>query len=308
MTEKEDEGLKRHSLRDRRSLVRIEDFAGLAEPGASVGEFLASLPNLLAGRDFRELVGHLREIAAAGGPIVVAFGAHVVKCGLSPILVDLVERGIVSALATNGAAAVHDWEIAFAGRTSEDVAEALPAGRFGMAVETARALSKAARVAREGGTGFGESLGRMILEDDLPHKDASIFAAASRLGIPATVHVAIGTDVVHMHPEADGADIGAASLADFRGICEVVRGLSSGAWLNIGSAVVLPEVFLKALAVARNRGVNLDGMITANFDMFDLYRPRTNVVDRPSAKGFSIIGRHEIMIPLLRQALIAEGP
>ncbi len=308
MAEKNDTGLKRHSLRDRASLVRIEDFARLAEPGSSVAVFLESLPNLLAGREFRELVGHLREIAAAGGPIVVAFGAHLVKCGLSPVLIDLIERGIVRAVATNGAGAVHDWEIAFAGETSEDVAEALPAGRFGMAVETARALAKAARGAREGGIGLGESLGRMILEHDLPHKDASIFAAARRSGIPATVHVAIGTDVVHMHPEADGADIGAASLADFRGICAVVQGLSSGAWLNIGSAVVLPEVFLKAVAVARSRGVDLDGMITANFDMFDLYRPRTNVVNRPSAKGFSIIGRHEIMIPLLRLALIAEGP
>ncbi len=305
MPEDSHRDLKRYSVAERRSLVRVEDFAKIEEPTLGFTKFVASLPDMLAGRQFKELIAELRRIAAEGDPIAVAFGAHVIKCGLSPIIIDLIDRRIIRAVAATGACAVHDWEIAFAGKTSEDIAEALPQGRFGMAVETARALAQAARTARKEQGGLGESLGAMILEDELRHADKSIFAAAARAGIPATVHVAIGTDVVHMHPEADGADIGAASLVDFRKICDVVAGLGKGAWLNVGSAVVLPEVFLKAVAVARNGGVDLDGMITANFDMYDLYRPRTNVVNRPSAKGFSIIGRHEIMLPLLRMALVA---
>lgn len=308
MPEDSHRNLKRYSIAERRSLVRVEDFAKIEEPTVGFTEFVASLPDMLAGRQFKELIAELRRIAAEGDPIAVAFGAHVIKCGLSPIIIDLIDRRIIRAVAATGACAVHDWEIAFVGKTSEDIAEALPQGRFGMAVETVRALAQAARTARKEQGGFGESLGAMILEDELQHADKSIFAAAARAGIPATVHVAIGTDVVHMHPEADGADIGAASLADFRKICDVVAGLGKGAWLNVGSAVVLPEVFLKAVAVARNGGVDLDGMITANFDMYDLYRPRTNVVNRPSAKGFSIIGRHEIMLPLLRMALVAPQP
>lgn len=298
--------LKRISINERKSLVCVDDFATLAAPGASVEELIDSMPSILAGKDFKELVASLRRISSEGGGIVMAMGAHVLKCGLSPIVIDLVRRGIVTGFAVNGAVAVHDWELAATGSTSEDVAEALSEGRFGMARETAEALAAAARKAREEGAGLGESLGAMINDDKLPHRDISILAAAASAGIPATVHVAIGTDVVHMHPETDGADLGAATLADFRRVCSVVASLERGAWLNVGSAVVLPEVFLKAVAVASNLGVNLDSLLTANLDMFDLYRPRTNVVKRPGGKGFSIAGRHEIMLPLLRLALIAE--
>jgi len=301
------EGLKRHSMRERRSLVNAANFAALPEAGCSVDELIESLPDILAGANFKVLLRRLREIRDSGGPVVMAIGAHVIKCGLSPVVIDLMRRTIVTTVATNGAGAVHDWEIAFAGETSEEVAAELPAGRFGMTKETAAALAEAAHLAHEERAGLGETLGRLINERGLDYREHSILAAAAEYGVPATVHVAVGTDVVHMHPEADGADIGAATMADFRKICMVVSTLSRGAWLNIGSAVILPEVFLKAVAVARNLGCDLDGMVTANFDMFDLYRPRTNVVNRPSSNGFTIIGRHEIMLPLLRMGLIS-GP
>ena len=297
--------LRTHSIRERKSLVKVADFAALPGPGASCDELIASLPEILAGAWFRELVAKLRGVVDGGGDIVLAMGAHVIKCGLSPVVIDLINRGIVTAVATNGAGAIHDYEIALIGQTSEDVEEELSAGRFGMARETAAALAQAALAARRDGGGLGETLGAMIVRDDLPYAKHSVLAACVRAGIPATVHVAVGADVVHMHPGADGADIGAASLADFRTISGVVKGLAGGAWLNVGSAVLLPEVFLKAVAVARNLGADLDSMVTANFDMYDLYRPRTNVVKRPSGNGYQIIGRHEIMLPLLRMALIS---
>ena len=299
--------LKRLPIRERGNLVKASDFATLPGPGATVDEMLSSLPDILAGRQFRELVRKLRAVIDQGGGIALAMGAHVVKCGLSPVVIDLVKRGIVTAAAMNGAAAIHDFEIALIGETSENVDEELPAGRFGMAQETAAAFARASREAREAGKGLGEALGGLIVREQLGHRKYSILAACAEAGIPATVHVAIGADVVHMHPEADGADIGAATLADFRKICGVVKGLGNGAWLNVGSAVVLPEVFLKAVSVARNLGADLDGMVTANFDMYDLYRPRTNVVNRPSGNGYQIMGRHEIMLPLLRLALISPA-
>jgi hypothetical protein len=299
-------GLKRFSIFERPSLVSVDSFATPEEPTATLGEVFDRLPDTVSRDAFVGLVGTLRDIVRRGGGVAMAFGAHVIKTGLSPVVIDLIERGLVTSVAGNGACAVHDYEIAFAGKTSEDVAEALPAGRFGMARETAEGLGVAARIARETGEGYGAALGRMIVERDFPHADKSIFAAAARAGVPATLHVAIGTDVVHMHPEVDGADVGAASMADFQKVCRVVGALGDGAWLNVGSAVILPEVFLKAVSVSRNLGADLDAMVTANFDMFDLYRPRTNVVGRPSAKGFMILGRHEIMLPLLRAALLAR--
>ncbi len=298
------ENLCRHSIYERRSLVETADFARLSRPGCSVDDFIASLPDILAGRDFKTLLSRLRKIRDAGGPIVMAMGAHVIKCGLSPVVIDLIRRGIITAVATNGAGAVHDWEVAFAGATSEDVAVELPAGRFGMTRETAVALAESAARARREGAGLGETIGREIVEQELHHRAYSILAAAVECDIPVTVHVAVGTDVVHMHPEADGADVGAATMTDFRKICSVVSTLAAGAWVNVGSAVILPEIFLKAVAAARNIGVDLDNMFTANLDMFDLYRPRTNVVNRPCAQGITIIGRHEILMPLLRLGLV----
>ena len=300
-------GLRRFSIHERENLVNMRDFATLPEPGATVEAFLASLPKMLAGRDFGELVGHLQRIVHAGGPVALAMGAHVIKCGLSPVVIDLMMRGIVTSVALNGAGAVHDYEIALIGETSEDVAKTLPAGQFGMARETAGALARAARIAHESERGLGEVLGGLIVKDELPYVKHSILATATKLEIPVTVHVSIGSDVVHMHPEADGADIGAASMEDFRAVCRVVHALEEGAWLNVGSAVVLPEVFLKAVSVARNLGADLDGMVTANFDMLDMYRARTNVVQRPTGRGYQIIGRHEIMLPLLRMALISPA-
>jgi deoxyhypusine synthase len=306
MTEEWDlANLKRFSIRERENLVKVDDFAQLEGGDVDVQPLLDSLPNVLAGREFREMVARLRQVVKSDGGIVFAMGAHVVKCGLSPVVIDLMHRGIVTAIALNGAGAIHDYEIALIGETSEDVAETLADGRFGMARETAGAFARAARIAHESERGLGTVLGDLIVKDDLPFARYSILAAAAKLDIPLTVHVAIGTDVVHMHPEADGADIGAASLEDFRSACRTVMGLGEGAWCNIGSAVILPEVFLKAVSVARNLGADLDNLVTVNLDMYDMYRPRTNVVGRPAGKGFQIIGRHEIMLPLLRLALIS---
>ena len=306
MTEEWDlANLKRFSIRERANLVKVDDFAQVDGAEADIEPFLDSLPNILAGKDFREMVARLRQVVKNDGGIVFAMGAHVIKCGLSPIVIDLMRRGIVTAVALNGAGAIHDYEIALIGETSEDVNETLPDGRFGMARETAGAFARAARIAHETERGLGVVLGDLIVKDDLPFARYSILATAAKLDVPLTVHVAIGADVVHMHPEADGADIGAASLEDFRCACRTVMGLGEGAWCNIGSAVILPEVFLKAVSVARNLGADLDNLVTVNLDMLDMYRPRTNVVRRPAGRGFQVIGRHEIMLPLLRLALIS---
>ncbi len=299
--------LKRFSIRERENLVKVEDFAEVSDEPVDFEAFLDGLPNILAGREFRELVARLRKIAASDGGIVFAMGAHVIKCGLGPVIIDLMRRGIVTAVALNGAGAIHDYEIALIGETSEDVAATLPDGRFGMARETAGAFARAARIARESERGLGEVLCDLVAKDELPYRQYSVLAAAETFDVPLTVHVAIGTDVVHMHPEADGANIGAATLEDFRSVTRTVMALGEGAWCNIGSAVLLPEVFLKAVSVARNLGANLDELVTVNMDMLDMYRARTNVVCRPSGRGFQIIGHHEIMLPLLRLALISGG-
>jgi len=206
----------------------------------------------------------------------------------------------------NGSAAIHDFELALAGKTSEDVAAQLPDGRFGMARETADAFAQAARIGRERGIGLGAALGQYIDDIGCPHADVSLVCAARRAGIPCTVHVALGTDIVHMHPQVSGADLGEASLTDFRLLCRVVHGMTEGLWLNIGSAVVMPEVFLKAIAVARNLGADLSGLVTANLDKEAKYRTRMNVLSRPSAQGIEIIGHHEILIPLLHAAVAAH--
>ena len=248
----------------------------------------------------------------AGRPVVFAFGGHVIKTGCSPLVVDLIERGIFTALATNGSGAIHDLELAETGATSEEVADTIRDGSFGMVHETCARMNAAARNGAQG-DGLGGALGKLLQEGEAQFKELSVFAAARRAGIPATVHVALGTDTVHMSAEADGALLGAASMLDFRTICGVVANLGAataeaagGVWLNFGSAVVLPEVFLKAVSVARNLGHTLDGMHTANFDMLRHYRPTQNVVLRPVPAGYghSVIGQHEILLPLLRQAVI----
>ena len=301
--------VRTYPLTGRKSKAHAADFATPFKAGSGVRGLLATLPNLLAGSDFRQVVVALRAARDGGRGIIWGLGAHVVKTGLSPILVDLMERGFVSALATNGAGVIHDFELALSGATSEDVDEALGPGRFGMAEETATRLNGAITEGVGQGLGLGQSVCRYLASVRPPHAGISVLAAAARLEIPVTVHVAIGTDIIHMHPAASGAAIGEGSLRDFRYFTSNVARLEGGVYLNCGSAVVLPEVFLKAVALARNQGRSLDGLTTVNLDFVRHYRPQTNVVSRPvagSGKGYSLIGHHEIMIPLLAAALIDE--
>jgi hypothetical protein len=245
------------------------------------------------------------------GGIVWGLGAHVIKTGVSPVLIDLMQRGFVSAVAMNGAGIIHDFEIALSGATSEDVGESLGPGRFGMAEETALMLNEAIRDGAGRGQGLGQAVAACLAARNPPHADSSIAVAGHRLGIPITVHVAVGTDIIHMHPAASGAAIGETSLRDFRYFTSSVARLEHGVYLNCGSAVVLPEVFLKAVALARNRGIPLDALTTVNIDFLRMYRPETNVVARPvagtSGSGISLVGHHEILIPLLAAAIIDAG-
>jgi len=303
-------GVRTYPLAERPSLVRIEDFCEVPEPIAGFGEFVDSLPDIYAGTAFKELVERVVRARIAGRPVAVALGAHVLKVGLAPLLIDLLRRGVITDVAMNSAGAIHDFEIATAGCTSEDVDAQLSSGRFGFADETGRGLAAGARRGAHprGGEepGFGRGLGRTLLELDAPHKALSVCAEAVRLSAGITVHACLGADIVHMHPATSGADIGAASMADFRHVCKLVHGLDGGVWINVGCAVVLPEVFLKAVSVALNLGATLDGMTTANLDMIRQYRAETNVVRRPPGRGITIIGQHELLLPLLRQALLAK--
>lgn len=301
--------VRTYPLKSRPSKARVEDFATpLAAGTATVAAFVESLPDLLAAADFKAIVRALAEARASGAGIVWGLGAHVIKTGLGPVIVDLMERGYVSAIATNGAAIIHDFEIALVGATSEDVDEALGPGRFGMADETGRLVNGAIAEGVAAGLGLGQSVARFLAAKSPQHARSSVVAAAARLGIPVTVHVAIGTDITHMHPAASGAAIGEGSLRDFRYFVSNVARLEAGVYLNCGSAVVLPEVFLKAVALARNRGIALARLTTVNLDFIRQYRPQTNVVTRPTAgggRGYSIVGHHELMIPLLAAALAA---
>ncbi len=298
--------LKRVSIDERGGTVRVEDFVTAYDPGPEVDAFLSVVPNLFSGRDLRAAVDAVASASKAGRTVLVMYGGHVVKCGLSRLLIDLMERGIVTALATNGAGAIHDFEIAMWGRTSEDVATRLEDGSFGMCRETADHMNGAAGEGHAEGMGLGEALGRKLADHSAPHGDASILGRAHALGIPHTVHVALGTDVVHQHASADGAAIGDTSLRDFRILAEVVGGLEGGAVANIGSAVVLPEVFLKALSVARNLGQGPRSFAAIGMDMNEPYRAAVNVVGRPTAQaglGVALRGRHELLVPLFWVAL-----
>jgi hypothetical protein len=302
-------GVRTYPLTSRPSKVRVADFAQPHRPGDGIGTFIDRLPRLLAAADLRAVVAAVIAAHRADRAIVWGLGAHVVKTGLSPVVVDLMRRGLVSAVATNGAGLIHDFEIALAGATSEDVDAALGPGRFGMARETGADLNEAIRAGAGEGLGLGQAVGRYLLRRSPPHVDCSIAATAAALEIPFTVHVAMGTDIIHMHPDASGAAIGEASLRDFRYFVSAVARLERGVYLNCGSAVVLPEVFLKAVALARNAGRSLDGITTVDLDFLRHYRPRVNVVARPTAgigRGFSLTGHHELLLPLLAAALI-EG-
>jgi hypothetical protein len=301
-------GVRTYPLAARTSKAKVGDFASPYVKGSGITGLVAGLPNMLGASDFCAVVKAIVDARASGGGIVWGFGAHVIKVGLSPVLIDLAKRGFVSAFATNGAGIIHDFEIAIGGATSEDVDETLGPGRFGMAEETGHQLNQAINEGVKRGQGLGQSVGAYLLDAQAPHAHLSVAATAARLGIPLTAHVAIGTDIIHMHPDASGAALGEGSLRDFRYFVSNVARLNHGVYLNCGSAVVLPEVFLKAVALARNAGIALAGLTTVNLDFVRLYRPQTNVVSRPVAgtggRGYSLVGHHEILIPLLAAALI----
>jgi len=300
--------LKTIPLKQRGGKVKAADFASVYRKGSGMGGWLDSLPHILAGDSFRAVVEAVWAARAKRRALIWALGGHVIKCGLAPVLIDLMRRGYVTAFAVNGASAIHDFEIARAGHTSEDVEAVLPDGRFGAAEETGRDMNRAIAEGDREGLGMGESLGR-CLEAASEYGEASLLLQAYRHGTPVTVHVAIGTDTPHTHPAADGAALGSASLRDFRLLCAYVADLNDGGvYLNCGSAVVLPEVFLKAVSAVRNLGHPLARFTTVNLDFLQHYRPRVNVVERPHAgsggAGYAITGHHELLIPLLAAALI----
>lgn len=293
--------------RRRRSKVRARNEATPHRRGASFAAFLEELPVLLGAADLLAAIDAVVTARARGKTLLWGLGAHVIKVGLAPVLVDLLERGYVSGVLMNGAGCVHDLELAMMGRTSEDVATSLDEGTFGMARETAERLNRAIAEGDRAGLGMGAAVGRAIERGRYPHKERSIFATASRLGVPVTVHAAIGTDVHHMHPSADGAALGATSHRDFETLTGLVATLEGGVLLNVGSAVILPEVFLKALALARNLGHRVRRFTTVNLDFIRHYRPEVNVVERPTrlgGRGISLIGHHEILVPLLAAGLV----
>lgn len=303
-------GVRTYPLASRESKARAEDFATPVAPGGSFKSFFDSLPAILGGRDVRRVVRAIVDARKRDAGIIWGLGAHVIKTGVSPVLIDLMKRGYVSALALNGAGIIHDFEVALSGATSEDVDESLGPGRFGMAEETGTLLNDAIRRGAETGQGLGQSVAAFLSERNPPHADRSLAVAAHRHGIPVTVHVALGTDIIHMHPAASGAAIGETSLRDFKYFTSCVARLQGGVYLNCGSAVILPEVFLKAVALARNTGASLEGLTTVNIDFLRMYRPQTNVVTRPVAgtngAGISLVGHHEVLIPLIAAAVI-EG-
>ena len=302
-------GLKTYSLHDRFSKVTVEHFGKPVKENSTIRNFMSSLPDQLLGHDFPELVHRLARSHRKGKPILMGMGAHVIKVGLNPVIIDLMERSIITGLAMNGACIIHDAEIAMAGSTSEEVGDVLGDGAFGAAKETGEVLNLAIAEGASRNIGMGQAVGEHLLSSDFPHNDKSLLATAVKLGIPVTVHVAVGTDIIHIHPSVSGADIGQTSHYDFRLFCAEVAGLQEGAYLNVGSAVLLPEVFLKALTLARNLGHRVDDFTTANFDFMRQYRTFTNVVNRPTAtggRGYNIIGHHELMIPLMAASLLDE--
>ena len=299
------------SVDDRPTRVSVADFARPLDPAAARA-VLVSLPDQLAARALREVVARVAAARREGRPVIVMCGGHVIKVGVTPCLIALLERGIVTHVAMNGAAAIHDVEIARSGRTSEDVEANLHQGRFGMVDETGDFMNAAMAEGARRGEGLGECWGRAVEEEGAPHRDVSLLAAAWRAGVPATVHVAIGTDTIHHHPRCDGAALGETTLRDFRIFAHTLAEACGAVVLNLGSAVLMPEVFLKALSVARNLGADLSSLTTVNFDQIQHYRPRVNVVERPTrgagGRGYSLTGHHEIMIPLFAAAVLGEFP
>jgi hypothetical protein len=307
------DAVRTYPLAERKSKVTLEDFGRPHRAGARTAEFLDSLPRILGGETLRAVAAEVVRARKRRRPILWGLGAHVIKVGLSPLVIDLMERGFVTGLALNGAGIVHDFELAVAGQTSEEVADGLGSGAFGMARETGTEINEAIVAGDRDGLGIGASLGRYLSARRPKHLGVSLLAAAFRLGLPATVHVAIGTDIVHMHPACDPAAVGRGSHLDFRTFsAHVARLGGGGVYLNVGSAVLLPEVFLKAVTLARNLGHDLTDFATANLDFIQSYRPNANVVSRPTrgvGRGYSLTGHHEILVPLLAATLVeADRP
>ena len=289
--------------------VARNQFAQPVAAGASVREFLDALPDVLAARDLCDLARRVATARRAGRMVLLQMGAHPIKVGLGPVICALLRDGIITGFAANGAAMIHDFELAYAGRTSEDVGAGLVDGSFGMAEETGAILNEFAQIARREGRGYGEIVGREILKRRFKFRQGSIFATAYEKGVPATIHVALGSDIIHMHPAADGAAIGAATMADFHRLAATVAELSRGVVINLGSAVLMPEVFMKALNLARNLGRKIDAFTAADMDFIRQYRPRMNVVERPTqggGRGIMLTGHHELMFPLLAAAIREE--
>lgn len=301
--------VRSYSLCSRKSKVSVKAFADVPVKGDTFSSFLKKLPDAFAVNDLRAIVQAIVSSRRNNKHVILGMGAHPIKLGLSPIIIDLMKRGVITAIATNGACVIHDFEIALIGHTSEDVAAELCSGTFGMAKETGKGVNLAVNKGVKKGYGIGESVGECIYQGRFRFKDKSVFSNAYYLKVPATVHVAIGTDIVHMHPEADGSAIGKGSMTDFRLFASVVSSLDGGVYINLGSAVILPEVFLKALNVARNLGNEVGKITTVNMDFIQHYRPRENVLKRPTLKGgnnYALTGHHEIMFPLLAAAVIEE--
>lgn len=299
--------IKTYPLQTRKSKVSSNACAIPPVKGETVKSFIEKLPDILAARDFRDTVKAILRARSDDKPVVLGMGAHPIKVGLSPVIIELMQKNIITAIATNGACIIHDFELSFLGQTSEDVDKELGKGTFGMAQQTGRYLNRAIKTGIKKGYGIGRSVGEMIAKSTFALKDESIFATAYECGIPATVHVAIGTDIIHMHRDASGSAIGEGTLRDFKLLISILSDLEGGVYINLGSAVVMPEVFIKALSVARNLGKKIENITTVNMDFIQHYRPTENVLRRPTMRkgsAYALTGHHEIMFPLLAAALV----
>lgn len=297
------------SLRQKKHKVKKHQFAKAWKQGGTFTDFLSTLPHLLAGKSFHEIVEKIAKAVYQNRMVLLGMGAHPIKVGLNPILIDWMERGILKGIGMNGACLVHDVEMAMIGHTSEEVEEELSRGTFGMVRETHEWINHTISEGVKKGMGIGESIGQKLLSERFPYTHLSLLAAGGRTGVPMTVHIALGTDIYHMGPTADGASLGKGSLKDFQIFASLVSKLNRGVYINLGSAVILPEVFLKALALARNLGNSLKRITTINMDFMDHYRPSMNVVKRPTlmgGKGYTLIGHHELMVPLLAASVIEK--
>lgn len=298
-----------YSIKTRNNKVNVAEHFGQAiKAGMSCADLLDAMPKLLGADSLRAVADKIVEARNHGRPVVLAMGGHVIKCGLQPTLKALIDAGVITAVAMNGSAAIHDFEVSLVGATSEEVGDVLHSGDFGFSDETGSGMNRAIKAGMDQGIGFAQAIGEWILAKEHPFKAYSLLATCVEKGLPVTAHVAMGTDIIHQHPEMDGAVTGEMTIRDFRLITSVVADLGDGGvWLNVGSAVIMPEVFLKALSIAQNLGHHVDNFTTANFDMNQHYRPMQNVIKRPtsgSGKGYSITGHHEINLPLLAAAIL----